>query len=99
VPELLSLGSKMTRKRKIFFAIVAAVLLLDVTVHFLDQWRAVTSADTPPSGAYLVLFLAWNTFAGSIEIFTSPLGILVIAGFIWGFMFTRPIGTKAPDSK
>ena len=89
----------MDRKRKIFLALVAAVLVLDVTVHFLDQWRVVTSTDALPSGAYLVLFLAWNTGAGSIEIFTSPLGILVIAGFIWGFIFTRPIGAKAPDSK
>jgi hypothetical protein len=89
----------MTTKRRVFYSALIAVLLFDVLIHFSHEWQTVKNAEYPPSGLDLVRFLVWNTVAGSIEIFTSPVGVLVILILlVWFALTLNPKPPKPPTS-
>ncbi len=94
----------MTAKRKLFWRAVGLILAVDFAVHFYGQWQQILAwAYESEEGVFqlfmnsnALLVLAWNTFARTLETFTSAIGIIVIALMIVGYIATKPL---PPTSK
>lgn len=73
---------------------MTAFFAVDLIAHFLGEYQTVRHAANPPSGAYLVLFLAWNTLADSLSFLTAGLGLIALLAF--AFVYVANIKPRRP---